>query len=102
MCIALGRDRGALRSMPPPPCICVLSPGSATKRKMSKPSAVLPALGAGVRYAYLPLDFLMPRTFFMRFLRSLRCLRATPLALPIPNRVSRYLGSNFLAASRLS
>ena len=38
---------------------------------------------------YDDFDFLTPRTFFMRFLRSLRCLRATPFALPIPKRVSR-------------
>ena len=31
------------------------------------------------------LDFLMPRIFLQRFLRSLRCLRATPFALPMPN-----------------
>lgn len=48
------------------------------------------------------LAFFVPRTFFILFLRSLRCLRVTLLISTSPWRARRCLGSNFLAKSNVS
>lgn len=61
----------------------------------------------GVQGYFFPLAaptlaFFVPRTFFIRFLRSFRCLRPVLPFSPRPFLHNLYLGSNFLAKSRVS
>lgn len=52
--------------------------------------------------AWPTLAFLMPRTFFIRFLFSLRCLRVCFCRSYKPCRCNLCFGSNFLAKSNVS